>query len=29
MVCRTGARDTQSEEKFRDGQIHVEFNSRY
>lgn len=26
MSCRTGAGDTQSTEKFRDAQIHVEFN---
>jgi len=26
MTCRTGAGDTQSKEKFRDAQIHVEFN---
>jgi len=26
MTCRTGALDTQSTEKFRDAQIHVEFN---
>ncbi len=26
MICRTGAGDTQSAEKFRDAQIHVEFN---
>ena len=26
MTCKTGALDTQSTEKFRDAQIHVEFN---
>src|ERR1019366_9257765 len=26
MACRTGAGDTLSTEKFRDAQIHVEFN---
>jgi len=29
MSCRTGAGDTQSVEKFRDAQIHVEFNLPY
>ena len=29
MICRTGAGDTQSNEKFRDAQIHVEFNLPY
>jgi len=29
MSCRTGAGDTQSREKFRDAQIHVEFNLPY
>jgi hypothetical protein len=29
MSCRTGAGDTQSDEKFRDAQIHVEFNVPY
>ena len=29
MICRTGAGDTQSTEKFRDAQIHVEFNLPY
>jgi hypothetical protein len=29
MVCRTGAGDTQSKEKFRDAQIHVKFNLPY
>jgi len=29
MICRTGALDTQSTEKFRDAQIHVEFNVPY
>jgi len=29
MICRTGACDTQSREKFRDAQIHVEFNLPY
>ncbi len=29
MTCRTGALDTQSTEKFRDAQIHVEFNVPY
>jgi len=29
MTCRTGALDTASTEKFRDAQIHVEFNVPY
>lgn len=29
MICRTGAGDTQSTEKFRDAQIHLEFNLPY
>jgi hypothetical protein len=29
MTCRTGALDTKSTEKFRDAQIHVEFNVPY
>ncbi len=29
MSCRTGALDTQSNEKFRDAQIHLEFNLPY
>jgi hypothetical protein len=29
LSCRTGAGDTQSAEKFRDAQIHVEFNLPY
>jgi len=29
MSCRTGAGDTESREKFRDAQIHVEFNLPY
>ncbi len=29
MSCRTGAGDTQSTEKFRDAQIHLEFNLPY
>ena len=29
MICRTGAGDTKSTEKFRDAQIHVEFNLPY
>lgn len=29
MSCRTGAGDTQSTERFRDAQIHVEFNLPY
>jgi len=29
MICRTGAGDTQSTEKFRDAQIHVEFDLPY
>ena len=29
MTCRTGALDTQSKEKFRDAQIHLEFNIPY